>query len=261
MSLALTTTWNPRGEFARLARLYPVLSEVYDWIVISLPPHTDPQMPAALHDLGPYVRAFINREWPQGRYMALRTALETPVRYLQYADMDRLLRWIELRPEEWRVTAERIRRSDCLVIGRTEQAYATHPRSLVETEAISNRTVSHLLGSERVLDVSAGSRGFSRQAAAFLVDHASRDRALGADAEWLVLLRRAGFEIDYCQVDGLDWESADRYRENAADGESQRKAAEAYDREAQNWQVRVSIALEIVQSGLDAVRREIEIPQ
>jgi hypothetical protein len=70
-----------------------------------------------------------------------------------------------------------------------------------------------------------------------------------------VLLHRAGFTVDYVQVDGLDWESADRYQHAAAGQEGQRQAVEAYDSDPQNWAHRVAVAAEIVEAGLEAARR------
>ena len=83
-------------------------------------------------------------------------------------------------------------------------------------------------------------------------------KAFGTDAEWLVLLKRAGFEIDTLAVDGLDWESADRFLERAADPQDQLQAAEVYDADPQNWFKRVRVAMEIIQSGLEAEERYLE---
>jgi hypothetical protein len=70
------------------------------------------------------------------------------------------------------------------------------------------------------------------------------------DAEWPILLKRAGFAIDYVLADGLEWESADRHRSRAADPEEQRRAAEEYDRDPQHWAARTRVAWEIVQAAL-----------
>jgi hypothetical protein len=182
-------------------------------------------------------------------------ALETQCNHIHYADFDRLLRWVETRPEEWQRTVSAIQEADCLLVGRTPAAYATHPQALVQTEAISNRVISHLLG--RPVDVSAGSKGFSRTAAAYVIANTIPGHALGTDGEWPVLLQRAGFRVDYISVDGLDWESADRFQEQAANPYSQRQAAGAYDADPQNWQHRIAVAMEIVHCGLVASERDL----
>ena len=187
--------------------------------------------------------------------MALHQALQTPVTHIHYADMDRLLRWAETRPAEWRNAVTRIEAGDYLIMGRSAPAYATHPQALVSTEAISNRLISQLVG--QALDVSAGSKGFSRRAAQFLVDQTQPGRALGADGAWTVLLHREGFRIDYLEVDGLDWETADRYQTRSADADQQQALAQAYDQDPAHWAMRVEVALEIVEAGLDAAAQEL----
>jgi hypothetical protein len=107
------------------------------------------------------------------------------------------------------------------------------------------------------LDLSAGSKGFSQAAAQVIIANSQPDRPMGADSEWIVLLHRAGFAVDTIQVDGLDWESADRYQITAADAQAQREAAAQYDLDPQHWAMRVAVAAEIVEAGLDAMRREL----
>ena len=108
--------------------------------------------------------------------------------------------------------------------------------------------------------VSAGSKGFSRRAVECLMANAKPERALGADAEWPIVLHRSGFRLNYVEVDGLDWESADRFRDCAADPVTQQQAALAYDAVSTNWAHRVDVAYEIVQVALDANRRPLISP-
>ena len=173
--------------------------------------------------------------------------------------MDRLLRWVETRPEEWRKVLSKIPEQDYLVIGRTQQAYRTHPKALIDTERLSNQVVSYLVG--RDMDVSAGSKGFSRRAVEFILANTQPEHPLGADGEWTVLLHRAGFNIGYIEVDGLDWETADRYQDQAAGSELQIQMAEAYDRDADHWSERLRIANEIIQIGLESATRSIHLPE
>jgi len=260
VSVALAVTWNPRGEMPRFQRLLPSLQQVYSGLAISFPPAANPQVTQAF-SAGPYagrpdLRIHVNPAWSWGRYMALQTALQLEADFIHYADMDRLLRWVETRPEEWLQAVQALQATDCLVMGRSQSAYGTHPRSLVQTEAISNRVVSHILGRE--MDVSAGSKGFSGPAAEFLAANTQPGRALGTDAEWPILLKRAGFRMNYLVVDGLDWESADRYQEQAAGSADQRQAAEQVDADPHSWEWRVQVAAEIVEVALEAASRKIE---
>jgi len=260
MTIALGSTWHPRGELPRLERLLPKLGEVYASITITLPPFAESGVVQSLQAiagrLGSILRApVLTEDWRTGRYLAIREALKSDATHVQYADLDRLLRWVETRSQEWRQVVSIIESCECLVIGRTSQAYHTHPRALVDTEAISNLVASHLLG--RAMDFSAGSKGFSRRAAEFIAQHGTHQRAMGTDAEWPIMLKRAGYAVDYLEVEGLDWEIADHEQETAASPERQRQLADRYDTDPRHWARRAAIALEIVQSALDASQRAI----
>jgi hypothetical protein len=254
----LAATWNPRGEAGRLMRLMPALREVYDQIVIVIPPEQEigeetTRLALSLQDShGLMIRQ--STPWAAGRYLAIKFCVELTSGAMQYADLDRLLRWAETRPEEWRAVARRIPEVDCLVIGRTPQAYATHPQAIVQTEAISNRVVSHFLG--KPADVSAGSKGFSRRAAQTILEKTRPLRALGTDAEWPLALHKAGYLVEYVAVDGLDWESADRYRQAAAEADDQRRLAQAYDADPLHWEYRVNVAHEIITAALQVMAGE-----
>ncbi|MFQ5616744.1 MAG: hypothetical protein ACE5GO_09860, partial [Anaerolineales bacterium] len=206
MSVSLATAWNPRGEIHRFERLLPTLAAAYSGLAVSVPPFArreDIDRLRALIGDG----LIVTEDWSHGRHAAMQKALEYPCTHVHYVDADRLLRWVETCPEEWQRVVEDVSRAECLVIGRTEAAWETHPQALRQTERISNAIFSHLLGQE--LDLSAGSKGFSRVATEFILANSRPGRALGTDSEWIVLAHRAGFRVETLLVDGLDWEIAD----------------------------------------------------
>jgi len=252
MAAALAATWDPRGELERMRRQLPKLLEAYQAIAVALPPGAT-WADEALRGMG--VAAEVTPDWSWGRYLALQKAVDiADAPHIHYADLDRLLRWVETRPQEWLQVVERLKECDCLVIGRTAAAYATHPQALVMTETISNAVVSHFLGRE--MDVSAGSKGFSRKAAEFLLAHTRPGRALGTDAEWPLTLQRAGFQGEYLEVDGLDWEIPDQFQDQAAGAERQRRVAAEYDVDPRHWAQRVAVAREIVEAALQNGARQ-----
>lgn len=259
MKVTLAATWHPRGEIERLIRQINILRRTYEKIIIAIPPDKDLSRgeKTEVAELFQLQGVIVGQpeEWSGGRYLALRLASEATSSHIQYADLDRLLRWMETRPDEWLQTVEKVMSAECLIIGRTPQAYQTHPAALVETEAISNQVISSFLGRE--MDFSAGSKGFSHEAAKFLVEHTVPGRAIGTDAEWTILLHNAGFRIDYTEVDGLDWESADRYRDRPASREDQQQAAIRYDSDPEHWANRVKIVQEIVTSALVTAMRQV----
>jgi len=246
MSVVLAATWDPRGEMERFQKWLPELRQAYQAIAVALPPGAI-QACEALRRFG--VAAAVTPDWSWGRFLALQEAAAvSDATHIHYADLDRLLRWVETQPQEWLRTLARLQECDCLVIGRTPSAYATHPQAMVATEAISNAVVSHLLGQE--MDVSAGSKGFSRRAAEFLVTHTRPGRALGTDAEWPLTLQRAGYPVEYLEVDGLDWEIPDQFQDQAAGAERQRQVAAEYDADPRHWAHRVAVAREIIEVAL-----------
>jgi hypothetical protein len=262
MSIALASAWRPRGELRRFVRIWPQLDRAYTSIAISLPPGTDL---GGLKPLQEHIKItlIVTRDWSWGRHAALRAAMESAPDTVHYADFDRLVRWVETRPEEWRGCLERILQADCTIVERSEAAWASHPQALRQTERTANMFMSHFLG--EIYDLSGGSKGFSRRAARFILANSPESpgnsgRALGTDAEWPVLLHRGGFRLQSVQVDGLDWESADRYQVQAVSFDDQRLAAQAYDADPHNWQARLRIAQEIIESGLDAAHRPLIYP-
>jgi hypothetical protein len=257
MTVVLATTWRPRGELKRFLRVYPMIRDLYEGLVITFPPVAEQAEVEEFITHGyvdhPDIYVQYAEEWSWGRFLTLEAALKYPSTHVHYADMDRLLRWVETRPKEWLNTVKRIQESDCLIMGRSEVAYQTHPQALIRTEAISNRVVSYFVGKQ--MDVSAGSKGFSRPAVEYIINTCSPGHALGVDAEWPITLHKAGYVIDYVQVDGLDWESADRYKIRAAGREEQTAAALAYDDDPENWAQRVEVAHEIIEVGIRTIER------
>jgi hypothetical protein len=258
MTVTLAATFDPRGEIARLQRLYSQIQSLYSSIIISLPPTAKPEEIEQLKNL-PNAKVFVNPDWSQGRYKALKAAYETGADYIHYCDMDRLIRWVETRPEEWQHTVERLQGVDCLIIGRTEAAWATHPQVMIQVEKVINLVFSYLLGGE--FDIGSGSKGFSRQAAEIILANSRPERAIGTDAEWVVLLHRSGFHLDSVLVDGLDWEIPDQYQDHAADEVRQQQMAASYDTNVQNWKYRVGATVEVVEAGLNALQRDLNLEQ
>lgn len=262
MSITLATTWYPRGEFSRFVRCLPLLEENYARIVICCIPGDDPSV-AEQFTTGQYssdekILFFLNEYKRNGRYLAIQKALETSSDFIHYVDMDRLLRWVETNPQEWLQMVAQVEQADCLIFGRTPAALRTHPHALINTELVSNRVVSHMLG--LVMDVSAGSKSFSRQAAQYLVEHGNQDNSIGTDAEWPIMLKRAGFTLQYVLVNGLDYESADQFKPRSATPEEQQQAAARYDADPQHWSTRVDIADQIITTALDVSGMDLPVP-
>ena len=77
----------------------------------------------------------------------------------------------------------------------------------------------------------------------------------GVDTEWPAIAFRHGVGLTYVEADGLDWETADRYQDTAADAARQSQLAAEYDRDPENWLFRVKAAEGMIKSGLAALGR------
>ena len=258
MSVCLATSWYPRGELPRFRRLLPVLEEKYVSIVISFIPSDDQnviqQFVSGKFSSYSKLNFHVNNDGRNGRYLAVKKALDISADFIHYVDMDRLLHWVETRPDEWRQMVGEVESFDCVIFGRTQTAYHTHPQALITTEKISNQVVSHILQSD--MDVSAGSKSFSRSVAQYIIDYCQSDNSIGSDAEWPIRLKQAGFRLEYIRVDGLDWESADQFMLRAASTDEQAYAAKNYDADPNHWSQRVKIADTIIQAAIDAEQKK-----
>jgi hypothetical protein len=250
MSMTLVCTWRPRGELTRFLRIRPQLESIYKGIIIVTPPDVQSE---DVHPMSeqPGVTVITSPKPGWGRYVGIQGALDTSSQHIHYADLDRLLHWIELQADEWMQSIGVIQQTDCLIIGRTEQAFQTHPQALQQTESIINAVASHLLG--QTVDVGGGTRGFSRHAAHVVINNSTPGH--WGDAEWPILVHRAGLAVHYLEVNGLTWETPDHYKQYAADPNTSRAEADAYDQRVKSWVRRVETAREIVEEGLSAAQR------
>jgi hypothetical protein len=255
VTITLACTWRPRGEQPRLLQQLDRLAAAYGHLVVAVPPDHAAAARALLSGLGIGRADVVTSSHPAwGRHTALTAAAAVDTGHIHCADLDRLLRWVATRPDEWQRMLERLRQTECLTIGRTPAAFATHPQALQQTEAIINAVFAETFDGS--VDLGGGSRGFSARAARALLAHSPvgqvPERGYSTDAAWPILVQRLGFRVDHVTADGLDWETADHYRPAVADPETQRRAADAYDADVRHWSQRVRMALEIIQAGLDA---------
>lgn len=254
MSVVLTCTWRPHGELPRLLSHLPQIKALYSAIVVALIDADDATRTAL--ESAPDIRLVLPPDGAHSRVAALRAACATDATHLHYCDMDRLIRWIETRPDELRQTVEAIPAADCLILGRTPAAYASHPEAMLATERVINEVASYLL--DLPVDICAGSKGLSLRLVRFLLPQLPADG--WGDVSWATLARRAGFTLSYRAADGLDYESADRYQPRAADTAAQRRLAAEIDRNPEEWARRVRVAQEILTEGLLADKQPLDMP-
>lgn len=150
-----------------------------------------------------------------------------------YCDLDRLVTWLATELGELKHTIAQLIGSDYVVIGRTEQAFKSHPVEWQETEQWTNHVFSLAIG-ERA-DVTAGSAGLSRHALVIIVKDLSNTKAKMTDAEWPLLVRekKGNASIKCLFVNGLCYREENRPTQTD---------------ELLNWTSRIRLAHEITTS-------------
>ncbi|MBN2334248.1 hypothetical protein JXL21_01730 [Candidatus Bathyarchaeota archaeon] len=243
VSLATTlhdsTGWTlqPLHETARL------LAECYGSRLTVVTEGTKPEVVEALREAGWVVVEPKSRVGVQyiseSRRRVLRASLETGQDYTHLVDMDRALHWALSYPEELRRVAEAIPGHGFLVLGRTRRAMETHPSNQTETEALANKVFSLIVGRE--MDITAASRGVSREAAETILRY-SRGRFFDSDSEWPVILHCMGYELGYMEVKGLEWETRLKRMEMTLPGGEKVDSKDYYEGNPESWVYRLMLA-------------------
>lgn len=250
----IATLHDPEGRQARLLEpLAASLEATFPAIMISATPGSAPAGVKRLRELGATVfQEGVPEGWHligRARRQLLEVALTQGHRQMLLCDFDRLLHWMDVAPEELPAVAEQVHRHDFLVLGRTPAAFDSHPAVQRETERLANHVFAQVTGLR--WDITGGARGLSAAAAEYLVRH-SRVDSLGVDAEWPILLRRAGLHVGYLEVDGLSFETADRFADLIATCGGYGAWLAAHVNTPAGWVHRLGLAHEIARAAVAA---------
>lgn len=239
---------------AQTMRVLPTLLACFDAVSVLLTPQTMPDGEEALRVGGALVRR-AEAGLPVGhvhlglwRRLALATALERlpEVRYLLFCDLDRALHWAERFPDELRTALAFATAYDCTVFGRTERAFATHPRAQRDTEALANHGFG--LASGLRWDVMTAARGLSRAAATLIVATCDDD-TVGSDCSWPLLCRRAALQLGYLETEGMEFETLDRVPDEIAAIGGAQAWLDRFDADPREWALRLELARAEVESA------------
>jgi len=221
-----------------IAAAAPKLRQYFSGFAASLTEATDPRVAVALNNaLGariawhPTGEAIIG----QARRSAVGLGLECGTGHVLYSDLDHVLRWLEIAPDEMASVLAAQPEAGLLIIGRTEQAMAAVPKRLRDTEVPVNRAYELLTG--RRADLLFAVRRMNRAAAGDIVTHARVD-TLANDVEWPLLAERLGHRVGYAEADGLHYRTIDEYG----------AAADSYDHDPLQWVRRIEIAGEMAKA-------------
>lgn len=191
-----------QGRYVNFVRqAAPILADLYSEMCIAVSDQTSGTLVAELQKGGFKTRIVPKAGAANARRDALRFAVGTPYRHFHYCDLDKALTWVLNDASELKEVQDDIDKHDYLIVGRTQQAFYSHPDSWVKTEEITNHIASLELGFE--VDITAGSCGLSRHAVESILKHSV---AQMTDAEWAMIVRRiAHGTVGYRAVRGLKY--------------------------------------------------------
>lgn len=243
----VATLHDPDGRlYAQIARVLPVLTNLFDGIAIQATHASQERLIALLTGAG----ALVRRELPEHfvgymllgrpRRDALEFALERELTSMLFCDFDRALHWAEFYPDELARIIPYIQEYDFIVLGRTERAFASHPRIQRDTEAIVNHVYAQVSG--LAWDITAAARGLSRRAAAALLA-GCHEESIGTDGVWPLFLQQAGgFSLGYIATEGLEFETPDRFGDEVAAAGGLEPWLARLDADPRLWAQRLAMA-------------------
>jgi hypothetical protein len=241
------THHDPDGRlYAQTTRMLPLLGSMFKAIAIQATHATQERAITLLGSAGVRVRQettgnFIGLDGlGRARRATVELALQLSAPTILFCDFDRALHWAEYYPDELAQVAARLAEHDFTVLGRTERAFATHPRIQRDTESLVNHVYASVSG--HAWDVTAAARGLSRRAAAAILAGCP-DESIGTDVSWPLFIECiGGLALGYIATEGLEFETADRYvGEIAAAGGLERWVARL-DADPRRWIERLEIA-------------------
>ncbi len=142
---------------------------------------------------------------------AIKMGIELDAAYIHQIDFDRALHWVRRFPNELRDVAEVAPSyTGLLSFIRTKRAFETHPEIQRSTENVVNDIASQVAGIK--IDIMSGSYGFERRLAQKIVIEGKRND-FGFYAEFLIIALKHKFQINTLEVEGLEWETPDQYRD------------------------------------------------
>lgn len=196
----LCVTHDKEGKNLKLIESYAKqLKKFYSGLYITVSEETDPRIIDCLINNEFKVKVIPKKGAAHARREVVKFGLTSEHLYFHYADFDRILTWVKLYPDELENIVNQLTKYDYLILGRTEEAFQSHPVEWRKTEEISNRITSLELNLD--VDVTAGSCAFSRESADLLIKY-SQDKM--TDSEWPMIIKRIGMlNVSYQSVNGL----------------------------------------------------------
>ncbi|MHB1131455.1 MAG: hypothetical protein ACYC4L_03615 [Chloroflexota bacterium] len=242
----VTLMHDPDGRLHRqMGGQLPALGRLFDAHYVIASAHSRPEVIDELAEMGIRCQREARPGVGAARRQGVRLARQAGHERILYCDLDRALHWVKHYPDELAHSAERVGTVDFLVLGRTTRAFASHPEVMTATESLANRTFATRFGKQ--WDLCAAACGLSGTAAD-LIMRASSVTGFGTEAEWPSLALHHGLSAGFVAVEGLEYETGDRFAEEVAAAGGLAAWTEEQSRSPENWAFRLALAADIARA-------------
>jgi hypothetical protein len=204
---------DPSGRLIRgLRNEITLLKAIFDVVCVSVSDLTDSRVLKDFDLSGIHYRKIKQTGSVSARYQAaLRLGLEDAITHFLLIDFDRALHWATTFPHELEAVADQLRSSEGLtLINRSPRAFETHPLTQRETEVVVNQIASDIV--DQQVDVLSGAYGMAREVAE-LIEKKAHKEDFGFYGQVLALPYEKGIQIGSIEVEGLEWETPDQFRD------------------------------------------------
>ncbi|AER15035.1 hypothetical protein MKN54_01010 [Streptococcus suis] len=199
------------------------LSSIFNETYVTISDRTCPKVIKKCQELFNNVKIIPKKGAADARRQVLKFALDDENRhrneYIFYCDFDRVVTWIKTDFNSLQELARKekffSRIYDYIVIGRTLEAFNSHPDSWKETEKITNLIAELNLQIED-LDITAGASMFSPKYANIIALHSEHSHT---DCEWPFIVRNHLGKIGSFKTSGLRFEKINEARKTTLHSE------------------------------------------
>lgn len=234
------------GLYDQMLSGLPVLAKIFPNMVMHASSSAYQKSLDAFEAAGGRIHQFPPHEVPprsmigKARRACIELALRCDSPSIFYIDCDAALHWAQTFPQELERCSQQIHEYDFTVFGRTQHALGTLPVHQRETEDIVNHAFTFATGLPWQLTV--GARGLSRRAAQAILSGCP-DEEFTTDVSWPLYLQKVGgFSLSYLEVDGMEYETIDKYPAEVESVGGKAAWITKLDQDPANWIFRMQLA-------------------
>lgn len=214
--LLSSTFHDPEFKLKKLLEnALPTIKDIFSHKIISCTPVTGERLTNFLSD----EEFIIEIEQSKRQIDTYRLAIKKVLEFINHRnkqkifciDFDRLIHWVNAYPDELIDLLNENTDLEYLHIGRTKRAFDTHPFTQTKTEGIINEIGSKILGFPNTIDIISVCYIINKRLAENIL-RMNNKTATGFYSSWPIVYWNLADEKRYIEVEGLEWETPDRFR-------------------------------------------------